>query len=183
MRPARHETARGAELAAAAELRRLIERVDAHARSAPPKAWCRRPTPEGWSAAECLEHLSLTAETASRLLRAVPERTGRRLRGPSPRWWVRLFVRSLEPPPRLRTRTRAAFLPNGDVDAATAVVRFRLTHAVLAHDVTTIAAADLHRVCVASPFGPLAYTPLEWALVVAAHGRRHVWQAERVLDL
>ena len=182
MKAIRHDGGRGAELAAAAELRRLIERVDASARSAPPQAWCRRPADDGWSAAECLEHLSLTAEAASRLLHAVPERTGRRLRGPSPRWWVRLFVRSLEPPPRFRTRTRAAFRPNGQVDAATAVVRFRRTHAALARDVTTIAAADLHRVCVASPFGPLTYTPLEWALVVAAHGRRHLWQAEQVLE-
>jgi hypothetical protein len=181
MRPVRRDTARGAELEAAAELRRLIERIDDSARAAPPQAWCRKPADDGWSAAECLEHLSLTAEAASRLLQAVPERKGRRLRGPSPRWWVRLFVRSMEPPPRFRTRTRDAFLPNGEVDAARALVRFRRTHAALAHDVTTIAADDLHRVCVASPFGPLSYTPLEWALVVAAHGRRHVWQAERVL--
>jgi hypothetical protein len=34
---------------------------------------------------------------------------------------------------------------------------------------------------VRSPFAPVRYTPLEWALVVAAHGRRHLWQAEQAL--
>jgi hypothetical protein len=172
---------RDAELEAAAELRRLIACVDARARSTTPAEWCRTPDAGGWSAAQCLEHLSATAEEASRLLRGAPERRGRRLRGGGPRWWVRLFVRSLEPPPRYRTRTRSAFLPGEEVDAAAALVRFRHAHAVLARDVTRIGPDDLHRVCVASPFGPLAYTPLEWSLVLAAHGRRHVWQAERAL--
>jgi hypothetical protein len=176
------EASARATLEAAADLRRLIERVDASARSTTPDAWRKRRARGAWSAAECLEHLSATAEEASRLLRAAPERQGRRLARPGPRWWVRLFLRSLEPPARLRTRTRAAFRPTGEVDAAMALVRFRRTHASLARDVTAIAPDDLDRVCIPSPFGPLAYTPREWALVLVAHGRRHVWQAERALE-
>jgi hypothetical protein len=175
------DAAKAAARAAADDLRRLLDRVDALAAGASPAALGRPPSRGGWSAAECLEHLSATAEEGSRLLLSAPQRAGRRVRGARPRWWIRLFVRSQEPPARFRVRTRAQFVPTEQIDAAAALERFRVSHAALADHVQAIAPADLHRTCIPSPFGPLVYTPLEWALVLAAHGRRHLWQAEQAL--
>jgi hypothetical protein len=162
------------------QVRALVAHAERLAATSAPEAWSRLPAKGGWTAAQCLEHLSVTAESGSRALLAAPSRPGRTVRSRQPRWLVRLFIRSLEPPARFRTRTAAAFQPPL-IDPAAALARFREAHDAFTRDVETIAEVDLHRVCIPSPFAPVHYTPLEWALVVAAHGRRHLWQAERAL--
>jgi hypothetical protein len=146
-------------------------------------AWRRRPARGGWSAVECLEHLAITAEVATRLVAAAPDAPGRTLRHEGPRPLVRLFLRSLEPPVRmLRTRTATAFVPVADSAPAAARERLRAGHHAFAAALVAVPDADRLRACIRSPFAPLRYTPLEWGLVVAAHARRHLWQAERALD-
>lgn len=143
------------------------------------EAWGRRPAPDAWSADECLEHLSLTAEAALRLLAEAPAAPGRRVRGRRPRRWVGWFAGYLASGRGPRARTRQGFTPAAAPPDAWD--RFRRTHAALADAIEAIADADLDRVCVASPFAPLRYTPLEWAIVLAAHVRRHHAQARRAL--
>ncbi len=74
-----------------------------------------RATPESWSVAQCIEHLNVTARLYLPYLdEAIANAIRRGLYGPGPfryNWIGRLFVFSLEPPPRLRTRAPAAFTP------------------------------------------------------------------------
>lgn len=165
------------------DLRRVVARLDALvASTGDAEPWLAPTDRGGWSAVACLEHLSTTAEAASRRLVAASGREGRLVRSARPRSWVRLFVRMQEPPARFRTRTGAAFRPDDRVDLDGALERFRRTHFALADDVEAIEARNLHRVCIESPFGPRHYTALEWGLVLAAHARRHLWQAEGALE-
>jgi hypothetical protein len=164
------------------ELEALVARVEGLVRTTEPEAWSKPPARGGWSAAQCLDHLSTTAEDAARRLLAASSAPGRSLRRPGARWWVRLFARTLEPPARLRTRTKPSFEPPDPQPIEGVLERFRAAHLHLAGDLRAVPEDLLHRVSIDSPFGPVHYTPLEWGLVLAAHGRRHVWQAERALQ-
>ena len=164
---------------AAAALRDAVAAFGALRTAHATEAWGRRPAPDAWSADECLEHLSLTAEVASRLLAEAPTAPGRGGRGGPPRRWVAWFAGYLASGRGPRARTRQGFAPAAAPPDAWD--RFRRTHATLADAIETVADADLDRICVASPFAPLRYTPIEWAVVLAAHGRRHHAQARRAL--
>jgi hypothetical protein len=145
-------------------------------------AWQRPPATGGWSAVECLEHLATTAEVGAELLRTAAQAPGHTLRSEGPRLLVRFFLRMLEPPVRLlRARTTRAFVPPAETSPERARARFRDAHAAFASALTSVPQADRLRACIRSPFAPIRYTPREWGLVVAAHARRHLWQAERAL--
>ena len=69
----------------------------------------------GWSIAQCLDHLNVTArlylpQLDEGIANAI--RQGLYGEGPFKYWWfARLFVRMLEPPPRMRVKAPAAFEP------------------------------------------------------------------------
>jgi hypothetical protein len=95
----------------------------------PPELLDRRADEGTWSVAECLEHLTLTADAYLPVLRsAIADARSRNLlhtgggfrMGTTARmlaWW-------LEPPYRMKSKTTAAFIP-GMEDASKALPRFR----------------------------------------------------------
>jgi hypothetical protein len=80
----------------------------------------RRPEPSGWSIAECLAHLNLTAATVQQLMTKAIER-GRREKkfGPGPFSMGargRLFIWIAEPPPKFRIRAPKNVRPPATID-------------------------------------------------------------------
>jgi hypothetical protein len=152
----------------------------------PEAAWARRPAGGGWSAAECVEHLNVTARAfLPRMQEAIAQarREGRHGAGPFSRglvgaalaWW-------LEPPYRMRSRTGAAFEPGPAPARGPTLAAFDALHADLAACVRAADGLDAGRVFVASPFAErLRYNLFAAFGVTAAHCRRHLWQAERAL--
>lgn len=145
----------------------------------------RRPSPSSWSVAEIVEHLSATAATFGRRIRrgldgATLQQTPTRER---PSLMGDMWRRLVEPPVRVRLKVPAAALQPGEIVSRDALLaRFAETHATLLALLDESDAYDRMRVRIPTPFAKrLTVNLLDTFAVLAAHGRRHVWQAERAV--
>lgn len=149
-----------------------------------------RPEPDRWSIGECLDHLVLTGEAYLEALDdAIADGRSRGLvagepyrAGPVGRWLAAL----LEPPPRfgvpapgrIRPRRPGPGRPGGSPLPRFEALRGRFGQRLEAAD-----GLDLWRIRVTSPFFWWLRFDLGSAFrIVAAHERRHLWQARRVRE-
>ncbi len=146
-----------------------------------------RAAADSWSVAECLDHLATANRVYLDAMQPPAERAlteGRRRRGPvRPGLLGGWFVRSLEPPvrPLFRTKAPRKIRPRPLPPLADAMERFLASQ----HDVVTFleryAQIDLAGVRFPNPFIRGVRFSLATGLhVMAAHERRHLWQAWRV---
>ena len=169
-----------------------LEEVTARARrlsdSAGDRSFNQRPHEAAWSVAECLAHLSLTTKAYLPLideaLATLPQSTvpesHRYRRDPMGRFlcWV------LEPPYRMKVKTLAPFVPSEVKDRQAVLDEFVTLQDALAERVVACSGRDLGRARIASPFNARMRYNLYSALgAVLAHERRHLWQADRTLEL
>ena len=147
----------------------------------------RRPRPGAWSIAECLDHLG----TANRVyLDAMqpPAQHARatarlRKRPALPGLPGRLFIYTIEPPPRWWSRLPAPrkIRPREAPPLADAFAAFMLSQLAVRTFITENADLDLANIHFANPF----LTGVRFSLatgihVIAAHDRRHLLQAWHV---
>jgi len=144
-----------------------------------------RPEPDLWSIAECLVHLNLTSAAFIPIIRnACAEDRSKDLRSDNSftmDWTGRLLKWSLNPPPRLKVSTIPAFQPTLVEPIEAILPRFLELQAELSRAVDESRGLDLNRVNVRSPFSArIRYNLFSCFSLVAAHERRHIWQAEQV---
>jgi hypothetical protein len=139
-----------------------------------------------WSVTQNLQHLAKTNVVYVEALRkgrrggAQPSAAGIDLEGiPGP--FGRLFIGVMEPPPRFRVKTRAIVQPASTGTVRDALAAFLASQEGVRRFVRDVGASDL-RSKFTSPFGPLRPRIGTGLLVLAAHDRRHLWQARRVLE-
>lgn len=148
--------------------------------------WARRPPAGGWSAAECVAHLNLTAEAYLPLLdRALDE--ARSLGGGMPRrlrkdFFGWLIWKSSAPTGGMKVSTTPSFVPAADLPIDELVADFdRLQR----EQVERTRAADglpIHRVKITSVFNErVRYSTYSALSILAVHQHRHLAQAERAL--
>jgi DinB superfamily len=150
-------------------------------------AW--RQTPTSWSVAECIDHLA-TANRAyleAMLPAAARAAAQRRLRrGPAlPGLIGRWFVRTQEPPvePRSKMTAPKSIRPRTAPPLSDALRAFLASQDDVQAFLRTYAAIDLAGVRFPNPFIPGVRFSLATGLhVIAAHERRHLWQARRVRE-
>jgi len=146
-----------------------------------------RAGPGSWSVAECLDHLA----TGNRVyLEAMNEsavrarRDGRLRRGPAAPGFVgRTFVRMLEPPvnPWLKLKAPRKIVPRSAPALADSFADFIASQEGMRAFLRTYADLDLSGVAFKNPFIKGVRFSLATGLnVIAAHERRHLWQAWRV---
>lgn len=141
------------------------------------------PSSGSWCAAQCIDHLNRTNETYVR--RAREELKSATLRPARQKERLsllgRLVVRSYEPPVRRRFSAGADLLPAAEPSRSDVLLsRFEQTHLQMISLLEETDAIDRTRVRI-----PLADS--DWLRVslfdmlclLAAHDRRHLWQAER----
>jgi hypothetical protein len=141
-----------------------------------------RPSPTRWSVGECLAHLNLSTEGALGTIDQLVEECqakGRKSNGPFPhRLRPRLFVWILEPPYRLKVKTFPDLMPPSSLDRDLELGDFlRLQHALMQR----LRAVDGYDLTTAQAHNRAGF-PMhlgEWFAFVAAHERRHLWQARR----
>ena len=145
-----------------------------------------RPAPGSWSIAECLDHLA----TANRVYldamtppaaRALAD--GRRRRRPAlPGVIGRWFIGTLEPPAKPLYRRKAPrLIAPRDVPLADAAAAFLASQDDVRAFVRRYVDIDLAGVRFANPFvRGLRFSLATGLHVIAAHERRHLWQAWRV---
>jgi DinB family protein len=150
-----------------------------------------RPTPDRWSIAECLVHLNTAAKACFPAIdRAIAAAQARGWTSAGPfryGWLANWLVRTFEPPVRRRFRTAKIFRPApppaagyraSDVLAEYVAVRDELLERVRRAN-----GIDLRRAVVVSPANRLLRMSLgAYLAFLAAHDRRHLWQAQRVRD-
>jgi hypothetical protein len=147
--------------------------------------WTARPPSGGWSASECIAHLTLTTNAYLPLLDAsiaklsagapLPSRYRREFGA-----WALEWI--LEPPARGRSKTLAQFVPGSADPKAATVHAFNESQDALLAWITKAERVPLNQAMITSPFNArLKYNAYAALRVLAAHQRRHIWQAERAL--
>jgi hypothetical protein len=164
--------------AAEHEARALLDGLDERAGT-----W--RPAPGAWSISECLDHLA----TANRVYlaafapaaRAARDK-GRMRRGAAlPGLVGRLFIATLEPPVRLKTRAPSTIRPRTAPPLGDSWKAFLASQDEVRAFVRAQADLDLAHVAFPNPFIRGVRFSLATGLhVIAAHERRHLWQARKV---
>jgi hypothetical protein len=144
------------------------------------------PGPGRWSAAECIAHLNLSNRAYLPLLdSAIEQLRGKKVSGSGPfhlNWNARLLKYWLEPPSRLRLPTGPPFQPIAVKDLAAALGEFQATGKVLEEKLNSARGLALDRVKLVSPFAKnLKYNAYSAFVLITAHNRRHLWQAEQAL--
>ena len=146
-----------------------------------------RPEPGAWCVAECLDHLATGNRVYLGAMQGPADRAragGRRRRGPAkPGLLGGLFVSTFEPPPKWWTTMKAPrkIRPRTSPPLADAFAAFMTSQADVRTFLRTHADLDLAGVMFPNPFIQGLRLSLATGLhVLAAHARRHLWQAQGV---
>ena len=146
-----------------------------------------RQAPGSWSVAECLDHLAVGNRVYLAAMEPSAARAranGRMRRRPAqPGLIGGWFVKSLEPPvnPRFTLRAPRTIVPRPSPPLADASAAFFASHAQVRAFLQASADLDLAGVHFPNPFIRGVRFSLATGLhVLAAHERRHLWQASNV---
>ena len=139
----------------------------------------------GWSIAECLDHLgvmNVVYGTAIRNGIEAARSRGSTRQGPAkPGFIGGKFVQSMEPPVKQRMRAPRQSMPGPAKDRHRILEGYRAGHDLVRQLLPEAAIIDANRARFKNPFLPLVRFSIATGLfVIAAHDRRHLWQAERV---
>ena len=143
--------------------------------------------PHMWSIAECLEHMNATARA---YLPAIDEgiadaiRQGAYGEGPFEYNVIgRILPRLIEPPVRIRMRTSPDKLPGPQRAKRETLAGFCAYQVQYVDRLRQANGVDLARARVRSPIASWIRIPLGSAFAtMAAHERRHLWQARRMTE-
>jgi hypothetical protein len=146
-----------------------------------------RPVQGSWSVAECLDHLAITNRCYLAAMRdpAIRARAqGRLRRRPAkPGWIGGWFVRSLEPPAKIRIKAPKSIHPRPALALADALAGFCDEQNEVRAFLRTHGDLDLAGLHFANPFIPgIRFTLATGLHIISVHERRHLWQARRVRE-
>jgi hypothetical protein len=144
-----------------------------------------QPDANSWSVAQCLDHLIRANTIYVAALREAVRKTGAeevQRRGPiRPGLPSRLFIGWLEPPSRVKGRAPKAIVPASHGNPAEVLRRFLLAQEEVRTLVLESAGLELNRIRFRNPFARfLCFTVGAGLLIITAHDRRHLRQAEKV---
>ena len=167
------------------QFERLVQEAEALVAPLTEPQFHWRPSATSWSVADCLEHLNVVARL---YLPSLDEgiadaiRRGLYAEGPFAYNWIgRLFISVLEPPARFKVKTPAPFLPGASRSRHDIMAAFRAYQVQFIDRLRQANGLDLARARVSSPASRWIRVPLGSAFaMMAAHERRHLWQARNV---
>ena len=146
-------------------------------------AW--RAQPGSWSVAECIDHLATSNRVYLAAMQPPASRalaSGRKRRRPAlPGMIGGWFVRTLEPPVKTKMKNPKKSTPRTSPPFADAMQAFLATQEDVRRFLQTYAGIDLAGVRFPNPFvAGLRFSLATGLHVIAAHDRRHRWQAWNV---
>lgn len=164
----------------------LAEQADALTSGLDDEQFNWRPPSGGWSVAQCIDHLNVTArEYLPKLDAGIAAAIPRGMYGQGPfhyNWLGRMFVRSQEPTTKLKYKAAAAFMPAPSRRKPETLAAFRAYQVQFIDRLRQANGLDLSRVRVQSPVARLLRLPLGSAFALTiAHERRHLQQAQNVI--
>lgn len=144
-----------------------------------------RPAPGSWGIAECLQHLNVSHELYRRPMRVTFERE--RQNSPLAPDAFRMgflatkFISILEPPYRMKVKAPGKLLPAPDLDPRKVIEEFARSREEFLDFAREASRVDMSSIRFANPIVPIMkYSLTEAFMVMLAHDRRHLWQAENV---
>jgi hypothetical protein len=142
-----------------------------------------RPDPSRWSVGQCIHHITLTArlypEEIERMIAEARTRASQRAYRES--FLARMVVQTMDPPPKMRVRTKKMVVPAMDLEPQQVLAEFDQIHARLEELMVKADGVSLQHGRMRSPFLPLIRFTLGQVFAVnIAHARRHLWQAREV---
>jgi DinB superfamily len=166
--------------AAADQAQRLID-------STPARLFTVRPMPTNWSAAECIAHLSISSQMFLPIFRSAFDaaRSAKGTAAGIPRMDLlgRILRWFLEPPVRTRTKTPPAFVPKSTRAKSEALAEFASFQRQLIGLLAEARTLPVQNVKIVSPFNTrIRYSVYSAFLIITAHQRRHLWQAEQAVS-
>lgn len=152
-----------------------------------PEQWSWKPSRERWSAGEVIAHINQTNRMYFTAIDdAIRKGKERRMfsRGPYRHGKMGEFIlRAMEPPPRRRFRAPRVFAPPVGEAGLAALQEYEELFARAASLLREANGLDLGKVHIVSPASRFVRIGLGQAFrLVAAHGRRHLWQIQRILQ-
>jgi hypothetical protein len=163
-----------------------LDRLRQSAATFPEANWAWRPSPEGWSASECVEHLNLTSTAYLKIIPVALDEA-RRLGGSPPVRLRRDFIGWLigqvsGPKPRMRAKTGVPFQPASAPPLAILLQQFESLQGRQIECVREADGLPIHRVRIVSPFAErVSYSLYSALAILPGHQHRHLGQAERAL--
>ena len=167
------------------ELLHARERARAVCKGLSADTWAVRPSADAWAIGECLTHLNITSEKFIPLIDdAIRDGRARKVEGNGPYskgligWALQRF---LEPPYKIKTKTPPAFIPVHVDSMSETLERFDYLQQEVQVRIDRSAGLAVDRLRIVSPFeARMKYNLYAAFSLIAAHQRRHLWQAEQV---
>lgn len=144
-----------------------------------------QPEPTRWSVLDCLGHISSVAQPYADRLReplvSAPE--DRQDKGDLPlSFMARILTRMMEPPVRMRSSTPKAYEPQVSSGTERVLDEFERMQNEFLSILDLLEKRQIPSKKVTSPVaGMLKLRLPAWFSFLAAHARRHLWQAEQVI--
>ena len=146
-----------------------------------------KPNPSGgWSIAECIQHVALTNSQYLAMIRMALGQNEKRAVAANATlstagWFSSYFIaKVVAPQSAKRFKAPKAIRPT-PVDAQEALQELLHSHEEIRQILTSNPKSDLNRIRFKNPLFPvIRFTVATGLLIMAAHGRRHLLQAERV---
>ena len=147
-----------------------------------------QPAPDAWSIAHVLDHLNASARHYLPILdEGISEAIRRGIYGEGPfqyAWVGRVFVYLNEPPPRIKAKAPSRVQPAPERSRHEIVAALRAYQVQFVDRLRQANGLDLARARVGSPVSRWVRISLGSGFaVMAAHERRHLWQAQRITEL
>ena len=176
-----------------AEIVQSLESAQSHLRrftdKLPESNWSRKPAPNEWSAAECVEHLNLTSRAYIPLLRDAVASAGEARHSPTKHyrhdalgWFLSKMVEPLRHLGKfrfIRVKTTPAFVPKAGRSRTEVLSDFVRLQTDLISLVRSADGLPIDDVKIVSPFGGrMKYGAYSAMVIVARHQHRHLEQAE-----
>jgi hypothetical protein len=179
--------ARSTRKGLADQIRTVIREAGEVANGLDRDAFNRRPAEGRWSVGECLDHLNATARLYLPILTEAMEDARARgwtATGVDGRTLFGRFVAySQEPPVRFRIRTFRELAPEQDLDPDGVLEEFERLHEELIVRINESGTLDRKRIRIRSALDSrLRLSLADWFAFLAAHARRHLWQARRAAN-
>ena len=147
------------------------------------QAFCRPDRGRSWSVIQCVDHISMTNSHYLNALKLAAVRANLGHRPLQAGGWISdYFLQKTEPPVSLRVKAPAKITPRSTISRSDVLSKLVESNEDIRDFVRATSHLDLCSVRFRNPFVPiLRFTAATGLLIMAAHTRRHLWQAERIV--
>jgi|tagenome__1003787_1003787.scaffolds.fasta_scaffold19892803_1 hypothetical protein len=147
----------------------------------------RRPSRESWSALECVAHLNLSGDA---MLPGIKQAIAEAQQLPKMQrsnykldFCGRLLAWTLEPPARVKFKTSTIAQPIAHGSSGETLSEFDRRQDEFVDLLRSASELSLDRCKMKSPFANMSYNAYSAFRIIAAHNRRHLWQAAKALKV